>query len=73
LWLSRMYEECAGADGREGAKEAVRRFVEAAETTDEKAEGWELLARLCRADADVVGEIQALAELCDLPGAELSG
>ncbi len=72
LWLTRMHEEFGGLDGREGAKETTRRFLEAPTTPDEKAVGWELLVRLCRADGDVVGEIQALAALCEIPGVDLS-
>jgi hypothetical protein len=71
LWLSQMHEELGEADAREGAKEAVRRFLETIHAPEEKEEGWERLARLCRRDRDAVGEIHALTELCELPGADL--
>src|SRR5207249_3980054 len=48
------------------------RFIEMSSSGPDLEEGWELLARLCRADEDVVGEVLALAALCELPSVELN-
>ncbi len=69
VWLdiADLYVESNAADAADRAKEAVRRHLE--RTTPQQALGsWRRLADLCHQTGDVVGEVHALVESCELPG-----
>lgn len=69
LLLARLYQETGGAQGIEKAKDAVLHYLES--PTDESMceEAWRALALLCHSTDDFTGEIHALVEMCQLPGA----
>jgi tetratricopeptide (TPR) repeat protein len=65
LMLARL---CLELDNLEGAKAALRRFIEAGDVENEdKAWTWEQLALISQQTGDPVGEIHALVEMCQLP------
>lgn len=69
LQISRLFEEKGGPSNHEAAKEPVRRYLEAAEQYEPRVkEAWKRLVWLCQTTNDYVGEVNALVELCQLPG-----
>lgn len=67
LEISQLYVEEGKELGREWAKEALRRFIESGDKLSSSAIVWQQLADLCRGTNDLQGEVQALAELSDIP------
>ena len=68
LLLASIHEETA-SDVKH-AKECVRRYLEAVPRDDQRI-AWRRLGQLCASSGDRVGEIHALVELADLPGATI--
>ena len=67
-WLitARLFEESGAVNGRDKAKEALSRFLETAPPEEAYAE-WRHLAHLSVSSGDVMGEVHALVERCELP------
>jgi hypothetical protein len=66
LLLARLFHE---SDELEKAKETLRRYIESGTGDNiQKERVWENLASICQETSDVVGEIHALVEMCQLPG-----
>jgi hypothetical protein len=66
LLLARLFQE---SNELEKAKETLRRYIESGTGDDTYNERiWESLASICQKTGDVVGEIHALVEMCQLPG-----
>ncbi len=66
LLLARLFQE---SNELEKAKETLRRYIESGAGDNIQKEGvWENLASLCQETSDVIGEIHALVEMCQLPG-----
>jgi hypothetical protein len=64
LLLARLFHE---SDEKE--KEILRRYIESGtEDNIQKERVWENLATICQNTGDVIGEIHALVEMCQLPG-----
>lgn len=67
LLLAQLLEEDSGDPV--AASEAVRRYIEAGEADlGMRREGWSRLVRLARARGDQSTEIQAMLEICVIPG-----
>jgi hypothetical protein len=72
LLLSRLYRECQPPEHDE-AKDAIRRFLESDSAShDKRRAAWASLTQLCRDTSDVVGEMHALVELCEVPATSIS-
>jgi hypothetical protein len=65
--IAQLYIEEGKASGKEWAKDALRRLLESGAATHLHAIAWQQLADLCHAEGDFQGEVQALAELSDIP------
>lgn len=67
LLLAELYEELDPL-GLEKAKESIKRFIESTPSDYlQQKSAWGDLARLCQNTNDVVGEIHAIVEMCQLP------
>lgn len=67
LLLARIHEE-SGADPKfTRARECVRHFLEQTPRDEQQRTAWKKLAEYCNWSGDTMGEIEALAELCELP------
>jgi hypothetical protein len=72
LFLSQLHEESGHDQGFEGAKGALKRYLQMTKRLPlEQRQPWERLATLCERTDDFVGCVDALASLCELPGMEL--
>jgi hypothetical protein len=67
LEISRLYIEEGKDAGKDWAKDALRRLIESGMSRNLHAVAWQQLADLNRAENDYQGEVQALAELSDMP------
>ncbi len=72
-WLSiaKLQEEAGDGDNILAAAGSVRQYLEDAEGPSERVVGWRRLARLYRRLGDIVGEMHALIEMAEVPGAEI--
>jgi hypothetical protein len=68
MLLARLFEETPMDNGRERAKEAIRRYLEATPRSDEQRDAWKKLAEYCFRTGDGLGEMHAQVELCEIPG-----
>lgn len=68
LDIAQLYKEEESAQGIAWAKDAMRRYLESADSTVPAAQVWFQLAGLCRASRDPQGEMHALIEMADMPG-----
>lgn len=71
LLLAALREESGKEDDGEGAKEAIRRFLESGASGEERRGAWERLADLSALTRDALGEAQALVELAGSPNIPL--
>jgi len=69
--LASLYEESGTKESLDQAKGAMRLFLET-EGGRTDANAWRRLADLCRRTHDIIGELHALAELCESPEADFS-
>ncbi len=67
LMLASLYEESGVENRLEKAKQAVQRFLEEPDSSDEVPEAWKMLATYCNRTEDWLGEIHAYVELAQLP------
>ncbi len=68
LLLASLYEESGTPNDLECAIDALRHYLETPHSTEESQLVWKRLASLCRRRLDVSGELNALVELCRVPG-----
>lgn len=71
IWLEvvALYEELQPADALAKSKECLRRYLESPDEVRTAATVWRRLADLCERDGDYAGQLHALVEMCETPGA----
>jgi len=67
LLVADLHEETEGTGALEGAKRAIRRYLELPSDGVATRSAWERLAALCKRTGDFIGEVHALVELSALP------
>ena len=67
LLLARLHEESGTDTQLDQAKACVRHYLEQTPRTEEQRGAWKRLTEYCSQTGDVVGEIQALVEMSELP------
>ena len=69
LEIATLYEEFEHPDAVEKSKECLRRYLERPDDARTTSVAWHRLADLCEKDGDYVGQVHALVEMCETPGA----